>query len=81
MVKAYRKLPVDIRAIQFDGGNYKDCESFIGKHNIDNTLSYPNIVTLNGIMMVSVGDFIIEGVNGEFYPCKPDIFNKTYEQL
>ncbi|TLQ07570.1 hypothetical protein FEZ48_06200 [Marinilactibacillus psychrotolerans] len=37
------------------------------------------IYTLEGIMRVSVGDYIIKGVNGEFYPCKPDIFEKTYE--
>lgn len=39
------------------------------------------IQTLEGDMHVSVGDFIIRGVNGEFYPCKPDIFEKTYEKV
>lgn len=38
-----------------------------------------NIKTLEGRMLASVGDYIIKGVNGEFYPCKPDIFEKTYE--
>lgn len=37
------------------------------------------IQTLEGVMEASVGDYIIKGVNGEFYPCKPDIFEKTYE--
>ena len=37
------------------------------------------IPTLEGVMRASVGDWIIKGVNGEFYPCKPDIFEKTYE--
>ena len=40
-----------------------------------------NIPTLEGNMQVSLGDYIIKGVNGEFYPCKPDIFNKTYEEV
>lgn len=39
------------------------------------------VSTLEGIMKVSVGDFIIQGVNGELYPCKPDIFEKTYEKV
>ncbi|WP_204664866.1 hypothetical protein [Dyadobacter sandarakinus] len=37
------------------------------------------IPTLEGVMEASLGDWIIRGVNGEFYPCKPDIFEKTYE--
>ena len=40
-----------------------------------------NIHTLEGDMKVSVGDYIITGVNGEQYPCKPDIFEKTYEKV
>ena len=39
------------------------------------------IDTLEGVMRASYGDFIIKGVNGEFYPCKPDIFEKTYEEV
>lgn len=42
---------------------------------------YLKIETLEGIMKASVGDYIIKGVNGEFYPCKPDIFEKTYERV
>lgn len=39
------------------------------------------IHTLEGDMETSIGDYIIKGVNGEFYPCKPDIFAKTYEEV
>ena len=39
------------------------------------------IETLEGVMNASVGDYIIKGVNGEYYPCKPDIFEKTYEEV
>lgn len=77
----YRKKPVVIEAIKFNGNNYKECEEFIGKGNYDNTLNYPNIKTLEGTMAVSVGDYIIKGVKGEFYPCKPDIFEMTYEPV
>jgi hypothetical protein len=77
----YRKKPVVIEALVFNGENYKECEAFIGKDNVDNTLSYPNIKTLEGVMRVSVGDYIIRGVQGECYPCKPDIFKATYDRV
>ena len=40
-----------------------------------------HIQTLEGVMVASPGDFIIQGVQGEIYPCKPDIFEATYEQV
>lgn len=76
----YRKKPVIIEAIVFDGNNYKECKDFL-EGNYDNTLNYPNIKTLNGVVSVEVGELLCKGVNGEFYPCKPDIFEKTYEQV
>ena len=46
------------------------------------TSSWPLFInTLEGTMAASIGDWIIKGVNGEFYPCKPDIFAKTYERI
>jgi hypothetical protein len=80
MIKSYRKKPVVIQALQFTGDNYKECKAFIGD-NYDNTLDYPNIKTLEGTMAVDRCDYIIKGVNGEFYPCKPDIFRKTYNSV
>ena len=81
MSEKFRKKPVVIEAVQFTGGNHFECKSFIGEQNYDNTLKYPNITTLEGTMRVSEGDWIIKGVKGEFYPCKPDIFEATYEAL
>ena len=43
--------------------------------------TYLEIPTLEGVMQANVGDWIIKGVNGEFYPCKPDIFAKTYDAV
>lgn len=61
MIKKYRKKPVIIEALQFTGDNFKECERFIdGKY--DNTLNYPNIITLEGIMKVSKDDYIIKGL-------------------
>lgn len=81
----YRKKPVVIEAIQFldDAKRISELQEFAGK---DLRVDYSNkdnpvlkIDTLEGTMTASVGDYVIKGVNGEFYPCKPDIFEKTYE--
>ena len=79
MIKKYRKKPVVIEAIQWVGNNLSEIDNFIGRtvYNKETTLV---IHTLEGDMEASIGDYIIKGVNGEFYPCKPDIFDKTYEE-
>ena len=75
----YRKKPIVIEAIQWTGNNLAEIETFTG------TIKYPVersallFDTLEGIMRANVGDWIIKGIQGEFYPCKPDIFEKTYE--
>lgn len=76
----YRKKPVVIEAIQWVGDNFIEIDQFITSYHE----TYPQagkvvIATLEGDMVASMGDWIIQGVNGEFYPCKPDIFEKTYE--
>ena len=88
MIKKYRKKPVQIEAIQFMGNNVKEIEDFVGqqllrftnKDNEDPDYSV-GIPTLEGIMKASVGDYIIRGVKNEFYPCKPDIFRSTYDEV
>ncbi|MDU2218139.1 MAG: hypothetical protein E7E34_11825 [Staphylococcus epidermidis] len=68
-VKKARKKPVEIEFIQFTD---KDSVT---------TKNYIIINTLEGEMTANVGDYIVRGVNGEFYPVKPEIFEKTYEVL
>ena len=86
MIKKYRKKPVVIEAIKYDGYNYPYVQDWIdGTHNlwpqwIHNYGEF-KIRTLEGDMTASVGDYIIKGIDGEFYPCKPDIFEKTYEEI
>lgn len=87
----YRKKPVVIEAIQWNGLNLEEIKDFVGKdleYNILDTAwevgkGVPHVImkihTLEGDHECTVGDFIIKGVNGEFYPCKSDIFEKTYE--
>jgi hypothetical protein len=76
----YRKKPVVIEAVQFTGDNWGEIETFVpvGKYNDDGTFQ---IVTLEGEHKCSIGDYVIKGVKGEFYPCKPDIFEMTYEAV
>lgn len=93
----YRKRPVVIEAFQYDGdlkgsdGQYYVPE-WAAKAFEDGTIYYDSkdcntppcelyIKTLEGNHHVSVGDYIIQGVNGELYPRKPDIFAKTYERV
>ena len=82
----YRKKPIVIEAIQFDGANGQDVSDFMGDHEGIDGRSFVMgenvfISTLEGMMTANVGDYIIKGVNGEFYPCKPDIFDKTYDKV
>ncbi len=79
-MKKYKKKPVVIEAIQWNGSNYKDIKDFCKKAVIDQNLTLV-IETLEGDHYAKEGDYIIKGVNGEFYPCKPDIFEKTYEEV
>ena len=76
----FRKKPVVIDAVLWTGENLKEVSDFFGWRNF----SYEprtglQIHTLEGTMDASIGDYIIKGVKGEFYPCKPDIFAATYE--
>jgi len=82
-----RKKPVEVEAWLFDEKKWQDDKTLYPMVEVNNPISSPmlrdkaGIVTLEGIMTVSDGDYIIKGVNGEFYPCKPDIFDKTYDVL
>ena len=78
MVKKYRKKPVIIEAVQWNGKNLTEIDNFVGG-SLKMEESSLVIHTLEGDMEASINDYIINGVNGEFYPCKPDIFDKTYE--
>ena len=79
----YRKKPVIIDAIEWKGRNRYEISEFCGLDNyyFSDDQKELFIPTLEGSMKANVGDYIIKGVNGEFYPCKPDIFHKTYEKV
>ena len=84
----YRKKPVEIEALQFidDVDRITELSNFIDNQDVQVSYKDPKnpkllIETLEGVIEASVGDYVIRGVHGEFYPCKPDIFNETYEEV
>lgn len=83
MINKYRKKPVIVEAIIWTGNNIDEVKE-LAKSAVENIIFVNNnlyIETLEGNMNVSVGDYIIKGIAGEFYPCKPDIFKETYETV
>lgn len=89
-MSTYRKKPVVIEAQQFHGeANGAELARWCGgRLDEEAKASDPSdvwyglrIPTLEGLMTANVGDYIIKGVQGEFYPCKPDIFEQTYEEV
>ena len=91
MIKQYRKKPVVIEAIEWTGKNLKEVIAFTGLHPSMKLTwdEYEKLVdahglkifTLEGTHFATIGDYIIKGIKGEFYPCKPDIFMATYEEV
>lgn len=82
-VKKFKKKPVVIEAIRFNGWNAGEINDWMYRTGKYPTYFQDNIdiETLEGTMTANVGDYIIKGVKGEFYPCKPDIFEQTYDEL
>jgi hypothetical protein len=88
MIQKFRKKPVVIEAVQFTRNNWDEVKSFTNEtahtlrieKRIDG-LANCIISTLEGQHIATEGDWIIKGVKGEFYPCKPDIFEQTYEAV
>ena len=81
----YRKKPVEIEAVQWTGDNRDEIWEFcpLSYFNTDLETGMLSLIvqTLEGSMQASIGDYIIKGVKGEFYPCKPDIFDITYDKV
>lgn len=88
----FRKKPVVIDAIKWDGENLIEVVQFTGQKASPTSPRWDDYVdivkkngftihTLEGGMLASIGDYIIKGLHGECYPCKPDIFHKTYESI
>lgn len=89
MIQKARKKPVVIEFIQYTGNNMGEIFEWSGKNLREEMHEDFNgfitkflfVPTLEGEHKASIGDYIIKGVKGEIYPCKPDIFEKTYDVL
>ena len=93
----YRKKPVVIDALQWTGKNHREMFDFLTENSFDEEHMIVNddhfyidhnkvrggliIKTLEGEHIATIGDYIIKGVKGEYYPCKEDIFHQTYEPV
>ena len=92
----FRKKPVEIEAMHWDGNSHRDMHFFLESKSNDAAIKTSGdnfyidhnrvegglvIKTLEGEHIASIGDWIIKGVAGEFYPCNPDIFEQTYDQV
>ena len=91
----FRKKPVTIEAMKWEGVNQREMFEFLGggqcgqfqvegeNFYIDHTAADGGLVikTMEGGMAAKLGDYIIKGVVGEFYPCNPNVFSKTYEAV
>lgn len=83
----FRKKPVVVEAVQWTGDNIYDIHQFMYPVNPHYMKEFSNrddiigIQTLEGMHIANKGDWIIKGIKDEFYPCKPDIFEMTYESV
>lgn len=84
-MEKFRKKPVVIEAVQFNGENIWDVLNWVGAESAyvdpERVLRIRTLESGEGSHIASEGDWIIKGIAGEFYPCKPDIFAATYEPV
>lgn len=75
----YKTKPCEIEAMKWTGRNVAEIMRFVKNESAIITNGVLIIKTLEGDMVASTGDYIIRGLRGEYYPCKPDVFQKKYE--
>lgn len=81
-MRRFRRKPVVVEAVHYTGFNLSEIEAFADTFVEVRANSHGLFIkTLEGVMRATPGDWIIKGVMGEFYPCKPDIFFMTYETV
>jgi hypothetical protein len=81
-VARYRKKPSIIHAVKWTGVNTKEIDEFTESQFVETErggIPMLEIYTLEGVMKATIGDYIVKGIAGEFYPCKPKIFEELHE--
>lgn len=83
MIKTFVKKPIKVQAVQWTGDNYEEIADFVEHISFPCSFDKGSVIieTLEGNYYARKGDWIIRGINGEFYLCEPDIFEKTYEEV
>lgn len=88
MIKTFRKKPVKIEGVLWDGENIEECKEFLGDSFIGARTErhiggrrYLTIETLHGEAIVEKGDYILKSVMGDFYPCEKNVLENTYEEV
>ena len=77
----FRKKPVEVKAVQWTGDNLGEVVRFGSDHIWLDASQRLRVETLEGTVVARLNDWIIQGVAGEFYPCKPQVFEQTYEAV
>ena len=80
MIRYYKKKPVTVAAVKWNGFNLQEIREFTNNEAMikNDVLIIP---TLEGTMAAEIGSYIIRGIKGEYYPCRGDIFENTYEEV
>ena len=81
LIRKFQKIPVQIEAFEWTGEIDDEIKEFLADAHIITSRKQLIIHTLEGDMQASIGDYIIKGVKGEIYPCKPEIFKETYIEV
>lgn len=81
MIKRYKTKPCEIEAIQYNDLNVKEIKKFVGKYFEVRTVQGIYIKTFEGVVKAIVGDYIIKGLRGEYYSCKPKVFKRRYKVI
>lgn len=81
MMAKFKRKPIVYEAVQWTGENIEEISKFANSAQVSRMVGVSELVieTLEGNMIAEAGDWIIKGVKGEFYPCKPDVFQESYE--
>jgi hypothetical protein len=84
-MKMYVKKPIPVPALQWTGDNFQEIKDFCTDENLEEMCFTNNkdlwVKTREGQLMAQVGDFIMKGIEGEFYPCAESVFKKTYDEV
>ena len=80
-MRRFQKKPLIISAIQYTGDNLDEVRCFVPDELLQEAGVTVGIKTLEGVMIISEGDYVIKGIQGEFYPCKSSVFEESYDEV